>query len=84
VKNASEDRTFSGRVTFQRKRLTRRHNSIHLALKVKIFFDNSTPATGPSMESSSQKPGLSTASHQQHRRKRGKKKPAHKRLQSKA
>jgi hypothetical protein len=32
--------------------LTQHHKSIHLALEVKIFFDNSTPTTSLSMESS--------------------------------
>jgi hypothetical protein len=45
---------------------------IHLALEVKIFFGNSMPATGSSTESSSQKPGVPTNSHQRHRWKRGK------------
>jgi hypothetical protein len=76
-RRASKDRTFGGSIELDVK-------SIHLALEVKTFFNNSTPAMGLNMESSSQKPGLSTASHQRHRRKRGKKKPAHKRLQSKA
>jgi hypothetical protein len=41
-------------ITFKRKRITRRHKSIHLALEVKTFFDNSTPATGSNIESSTQ------------------------------
>jgi hypothetical protein len=53
---------------------------IHLALNVKTFFDNSTPAIGPSMKSNSQKPGLPTARCHQHRQKGEKKKLAHKKL----
>jgi hypothetical protein len=33
---------------------TRHHKSIHLALEVKTFFDNSTPTMSSSMESSTQ------------------------------
>jgi hypothetical protein len=51
---------------------------IHLALKVKTSFGNSTPAMGSSTESSSQKPGVPTNSHHRHRRKGKKDKPAHK------
>jgi hypothetical protein len=40
---------------------------IHLALKVKTSFDNSTPAMGSSMKSSSQTPGVPTDSRHQHR-----------------
>jgi hypothetical protein len=36
---------------------------IHLALEVKITFGSSTPVTGSSTESSSQKPGVPTNSH---------------------
>jgi hypothetical protein len=36
------------------KHITRRHKSIHLALEVKTLFDNSTPAMGSSVESSTQ------------------------------
>jgi hypothetical protein len=36
---------------------------IHLALKVKTSFSNSTPAMGSSTESSSKKPGVPTDSH---------------------
>jgi hypothetical protein len=57
---------------------------IHLSLEVKTFFDNSTPATSPSIESSTQKPGLPTTSHHRHHRKREREKPIHKRLQSNA
>jgi hypothetical protein len=39
---------------------------IHLALEVKTSFLNSSPATGSSMESISQKPGVPTDSHHQH------------------
>jgi hypothetical protein len=39
---------------FKRKRTTRRHKSIHLALEVKIFFGNSTPAMGSITEFSTQ------------------------------
>jgi hypothetical protein len=46
--------------------------SIHLALEVKSSYGNSTPVMSPSTESSSQKPGVPTDSHQQHRQKRGK------------
>jgi hypothetical protein len=45
---------------------------IHLALKVKMSFGNSTPTTGSSTESSSQKPGVPTDSHQWLHRKREK------------
>jgi hypothetical protein len=57
---------------------------IHLTLEVKTSFRNSTPATGSSTGSSSQKPGVPTDSHHRHHWKRGKKKLAHKELQSKA
>jgi hypothetical protein len=59
-----------GSVTFEQKRLTRHHKSIHLALEVKTFFDNSTPATGSSTKYSSQKPRLPTDGRQWCRRKR--------------
>jgi hypothetical protein len=42
---------------------------IHLALEVKTSFGNSTPATGFSTESISQKPAVATDNHHQHRRK---------------
>jgi hypothetical protein len=45
-------------IKFKWKRLTRRRKSIHLALEVKTFIDNSTPTMGPSTESSPQKPEL--------------------------
>jgi hypothetical protein len=45
---------------------------IQLTLEVKTSFGNSTPATGSSRESSSQKPGVPIDSHQWHHRKRGK------------
>jgi hypothetical protein len=35
-----------------RKRITQRHKRIHLTLRVKTFFDNSTLATGSSTKSS--------------------------------
>jgi hypothetical protein len=57
---------------------------IHLVLEVKTSFGNSMPATGSSIESSSQKPEIPTDSHHRHRRKKEKKKPAHKALQNKA
>jgi hypothetical protein len=37
-----------------RKRITQRHKRIHLTLRVKTFFDNSTLATGSSTKSSTQ------------------------------
>jgi hypothetical protein len=64
TKDASKDRTFL------QERLTRCHKSIHLALEVKTFFGNSTPVTGPSIESNTQKPGLPTDSCHQLCRKR--------------
>jgi hypothetical protein len=42
---------------------------IHLALEVKTSFGNSTPATGSSTQSISQKPAVATDNHHQHRRK---------------
>jgi hypothetical protein len=42
---------------------------IPLAVEMKTSFDKSTPATGSSTESSSQKPGVPTDIHHQHRRK---------------
>jgi hypothetical protein len=45
---------------------------IHLALEVKIFIGNSTPAMGLYTEFSTWKPGLPTKSHHRHHRKRGK------------
>jgi hypothetical protein len=42
---------------------------IHLALEMKTSFDNSTPATSSSVESSSQKPGVPTDSRHRHRQK---------------
>jgi hypothetical protein len=39
---------------------------IHLTLEVKTSFDNSTRATGSSIESSSQKPAVPTDSHHRH------------------
>jgi hypothetical protein len=36
------------------KHITRRHQSIHLALEVKTFFSNSTLVTVPSTESNTQ------------------------------
>jgi hypothetical protein len=45
------------------------HKSNHLTLEVEIFFDNSTPATGLSMESSSQKPKVPSHSRHRHHRK---------------
>jgi hypothetical protein len=54
AENASKDRTtvevshFSGSVQLNVK-------DTHLTLEVKIFFDNSTPATGSSKESSTQR-----------------------------
>jgi hypothetical protein len=75
--DASNDRTF-----FQ-KHLTQCHKSIHLALEVKTFFNNTIPTTGASIESSTQKPRLPTASCQWHCRKRENEEPAHKMLQSK-
>jgi hypothetical protein len=50
---------------------------IHLTLEVKTSFDNSTPATGFSMGSSTQKPGLPTDSHQWLHRKREKRRNLH-------
>jgi hypothetical protein len=47
-------------------------NGIHLALKVKTSFGNSTSATGSSIESSYQKPGVPTDSHHRHHQKEGK------------
>jgi hypothetical protein len=41
---------------------------IHLTLEVKTSFDNSMPAMGSNMESSSQKPGVPTDNHQWHHR----------------
>jgi hypothetical protein len=57
---------------------------IHLALEVKTSFGSSTPTTGSSMESNSQKPRVPTDSRHQHRQNRWKKKPTHKERQSKA
>jgi hypothetical protein len=45
---------------------------IHLALKVKTSFGNSTPATGSSVVSSSKRPGVLTDSRHRHCRKEGK------------
>jgi hypothetical protein len=42
---------------------------IHLTLKVKTSFDNSTPVMGSSTESSSQTPGVFTDSHHRHHQK---------------
>jgi hypothetical protein len=42
---------------------------IHLALEVKTSFGKSTPTTGSSTESSSQKPGVPTDNHHQHHQK---------------
>jgi hypothetical protein len=43
------------RIEHLRKLRTRCHKSIHLALEVKTFFGNFTPATGSSMKSSTQR-----------------------------
>jgi hypothetical protein len=48
---------------------TRCHKNIHLALEVKTFFSNSTPAMGSSTESSTLKPGHPTDNHHRHRQK---------------
>jgi hypothetical protein len=40
---------------------------IHLTLEVKTSCDNSTPVTGSSTESSSQKPEFPTNNHHRHR-----------------
>jgi hypothetical protein len=45
---------------------------IHLALKVKTSFGNSTPVTDSSTKSSSKKPRVPTDNHHQHRQKEGK------------
>jgi hypothetical protein len=50
---------------------------IHLALEVKTSFGNSTPTTGSSTESSTQKPGLPTDSCQRLSRKREKMRNLH-------
>jgi hypothetical protein len=50
---------------------------IHLALEVKTSFGNSTPATGFSKASSTQKSGLPTDSHQRLHRKREKRRNLH-------
>jgi hypothetical protein len=50
---------------------------IHLALEVKTFLSNSTPATGPSMESDPQKPGHPIDSHHRHHQKRGRERNLH-------
>jgi hypothetical protein len=42
---------------------------IHLALEVKTSFNSSTPVTGSSTESSSQKPKVPIDSRHRHRRK---------------
>jgi hypothetical protein len=56
---------------------------IHLALEVKTFFDNSTPAMGLTAETSTKKIGLPTNSHQRHHRKRGKEETCTQQLKSK-
>jgi hypothetical protein len=56
---------------------------IHLALEVKTFFNNSTPVTGLSTESSPQKLGVPTDSNQRHRWKRGKKETCTQQLKAK-
>jgi hypothetical protein len=45
---------------------------IHLTLKVKTSFSNSTSATGSSTKSSSKRPGVPTDSRHQHCQKEGK------------
>jgi hypothetical protein len=56
---------------------------IHLTLEVKTSFSNYVPATGPTMESSSQKLGVPTNNHHRHRWKKENKKPAHKSYKAK-
>jgi hypothetical protein len=51
---------------------------IHRALEVKTSFGKSTPTTGSSTESSSQKPGVPTDNHHQHHQKEEKENYTHK------
>jgi hypothetical protein len=70
--------------TYLQNCLTRCHKSIYHCLEIKTFFGNSIPATGPSTESSTQKPRLPTNSRQWHHRKRDRKNLHTKKLQSNA
>jgi hypothetical protein len=56
---------------------------IHLTLEVNTTFNNSTPATGSSTESSSQKPKVAIDSHQRHHQKRGKEETCTQQLKAK-